>query len=165
MTHPNATADPDADHSVPIGQSVIRYPNRNGAIVEVFAADYPRGTASGSVSPSPDANRAARCHGCGETRATIERGDLIGNVRTWAAKHADQCRALPQQTGEASARSECLETAARLLNRAEGIVFTGTGTPRLLNAADHSMVNTLARLTSAAAALAGAYQAESSAGA
>jgi hypothetical protein len=114
----------DADRYVPVGNTVIRYLNQGGAIVAVFAANYPHGTASGSVSPSPDANRAARCHGCGETRATIERGDLINAVRAWAVKHSAECRALPQPDESAP---DFRELASQYANRAAKLI-EGSGT-------------------------------------
>lgn len=163
MTHPNTTADPDATERIiragdPDALTMARFPNRSGAIVRVVALP----------DPAPSREYAADCTGCLDSSGFYERDrSLIGHTMTrareWAVKHSEQCRALPAQSAESSARSDCLETAARLLDRADRMVFTETSTPRLLNAADQSMVNMLARLAGAAAALAGAYQADRSA--
>jgi len=95
MTYPRIgpATDPDAPEQAPIGTVLIRYPNVSGALVTVSVADYPRGSAN--ISPSPTHNRVGECGGCGELYGTILRGCKEEDVRKWAQGHAETCRALP----------------------------------------------------------------------
>lgn len=96
------TTDPDATEAPPLRAVLIRYPNLSGALVTVRVADHPRGTAN--ISPSPTLNRYAECSGCGDTRASVERGVRLDEARTWANKHAAECRALPQPEYDVTVR-------------------------------------------------------------
>lgn len=98
MTYPRITpaADPDAVEEPALGTVLTRYPNLSGALVTVAVADYPRGTAT--ISPSPTLNRVGECGGCGELYGTAERGNKEEDVRRWAQGHSETCRALPPAT-------------------------------------------------------------------
>ena len=102
------------EHCAP---AVIRYRTVGGAIVRVIEVE--RKTNNPDMW---DFTFVGQCAGCFDTKGSTRDPLEIGPARTWAAKHASECRALPQVIGRAqSVDAIYLGEAHSLIERARSL--------------------------------------------
>jgi hypothetical protein len=93
---------------------VIRYRNQGGAIVRVIEVKR-----EDSNPDTWDYKFVGQCAGCLETEGSTAYPKEIVRARTWAAKHAATCHALPPVIAEVQSVSETyLAEAHRLIEAA-----------------------------------------------
>lgn len=71
---------------------IVRYLNQSGALVEITEQLTRDAYGYGGLRPQ----YAATCGGCLDGHAAHYAERSLTTTRTWAAKHAETCRALPQ---------------------------------------------------------------------
>jgi hypothetical protein len=100
---------------------LIRYPNLSGAIVRVIEVKQ------ASTNPDVwDQRFVGQCAGCLDSKGTTAYPENLASARTWAAKHAAACRALPPVDDESqSVSSVYLGEAHRLIERAREAMTRG----------------------------------------